>query len=383
MSVINKMLRDLDQRQGAHSVNTEEAPKAAQRGTRSVPMQGNTPASSGRMRRGGWIVAAVLAASVGVGAAVWWYSTQLTADTSTAPMVQLATVAAPAPIVAVSEPVTVAPALPAESAPVAMASAPLLEASTPTVVPVERAERVAAPPPVPKPASVPATPVVAPPAFTSNPTVSLRMEPMLSARKALDAVLSRGAAPSAKAPTSPAAESTPPAQRQQQASTDALAQAQSLWNSGDQAAALDLMQRSVDAAERSVKAGTSTVGNPVLLSLVRESVRMQMTQSRFTAVWEQLTHLEPVLGSAPDLWALRANTAQRLGHHQDSVNAYRIALQSNPLEQRWLLGSAVSLAALGQTSQAADMAERARSVGEISREVQAYLRQLGVPLKDK
>ena len=334
MSVINKMLRDLDQRQGAHSVNTEEIP-ARQRGTRSVPMQGNTPSSGGRMRRGVWIVAAVLAASVGLGAAAWWYSTQLTAETSTAPVVQLATVAAPAPIVAVSEPVAIAPALPAESAPVAIVSAPLLEASAPTAVPVKPVERVVAPLPVPKPAPVPATPVVAPPAFTSSPTVSLRMEPMLSTRKALDAVLSRNAAPAAKAPASPPAESAAPAQRQQQASTDALAQAQSLWNSGDQAAALDLMQRSVDAAERSVKAGTSTVGNPVLLSLVRESVRMQMTQSRFSAVWEQLTRLEPVLGNAPDLWALRANTAQRLGHHQDSVNAYRIALQSNPLEQRW------------------------------------------------
>lgn len=367
MSVINKMLRDLDQRQGAHSVNTEEAPKAAQRGTRSVPMQGNTPASGGRMRWRGRIVAVVLAAGVGVGVGVaaWWYATQLTVDTSKAP-------------------VTIAAALPAASAPIAVPSAPVLAVTVPTEVPVARSVAPMVVPPRPVTAS-PSTAEanVAPPALTPSPTVSLRMEPMLSTRKALDAVLSRSAASAAKAPASPPTESTSPAQRQQQASTDALAQAQSLWNSGDQAAALDLMQRSVDAAERSVKAGTSAVGNPVLLSLVRESVRMQMTQSRFAAVWEQLTRLEPVLGSAPDLWALRANTAQRLGHHQDSVNAYRIALQSNPLEQRWLLGSAVSLAALGQTSQAAEMAERARSVGEISRDVQAYLRQLGVPLKDK
>jgi hypothetical protein len=60
-----------------------------------------------------------------------------------------------------------------------------------------------------------------------------------------------------------------------------------------------------------------------------------------------------------------------------------MALQSRPDEQRWLLGAAVSMAALGQISQATEMAEKARSVGEISPDVQAYLRQMGVPLTVK
>jgi MSHA biogenesis protein MshN len=50
-----------------------------------------------------------------------------------------------------------------------------------------------------------------------------------------------------------------------------------------------------------------------------------------------------------------------------------------PGEQRWLLGSAVSLAALGQLGRAADMMDKARALGPISKEVQAYLRQAGVP----
>jgi hypothetical protein len=41
------------------------------------------------------------------------------------------------------------------------------------------------------------------------------------------------------------------------------------------------------------------------------------------------------------------------------------------------------LAALGQTSSAADMADKARAVGVVSPDVLAYLRQMGVPLKDK
>ena len=144
---------------------------------------------------------------------------------------------------------------------------------------------------------------------------------------------------------------------------------------------LDLVVQAVDAAERAVKAGSSPPGNPVLLSLVREWTRMQMAQGRHGPVWETLLRLEPVLGNAPDLWGLRGNTAQRLGHHADSVRAYTAALQSRPHEQRWMLGAAVSMAALGQTDQAAAMAEKAQAVGDISREVQTYLHQMGVPLK--
>ena len=173
-------------------------------------------------------------------------------------------------------------------------------------------------------------------------------------------------------------------QRQQQAGGDALAQVQSLWNSGSHDAAMDLMQQSIAAAERGAKAGTTAApgGNAVLVPLVREMARMQLAEARYSAVWEMLTRLEPLLGNQADLWAIRANAAQRLGRHPDSVRAYMMALQSRPDEQRWLLGTAVSLAALGQTSSAAEMTDKARAVGPVSKDVLAYLRQAGVPLRD-
>ena len=52
-----------------------------------------------------------------------------------------------------------------------------------------------------------------------------------------------------------------------------------------------------------------------------------------------------------------------------------------PTEQRWLLGLAVSLAAMGQTASAAEVVERARAEGPINREIAAYLRQMGVNIK--
>ncbi|MBC7682473.1 MAG: hypothetical protein H7172_09080 [Ferruginibacter sp.] len=164
---------------------------------------------------------------------------------------------------------------------------------------------------------------------------------------------------------------------------EALEHAQALWNSGARDAAIDLLQEAVAVAERSGAGGAYPQGNPVLLPLVRELTRYQLAESRHSAVWDVLTRLEPQLGTAPDLWAIRGNAAQRLGRHQDSVHAYVVALQSRPNEQRWLLGAAVSLAALGQTTSAAEMADKARAVAVVSPEVLGYLRQMGVPLKDK
>jgi tetratricopeptide (TPR) repeat protein len=176
----------------------------------------------------------------------------------------------------------------------------------------------------------------------------------------------------------------PAIQRQQQAGGDAIAQAQSLWNSGSHDAAMDLVQQSIAATERSLRAGTAVGSSTtVLVPLVREMTRMQLAEGRFGAVWELLTRLEPLLGNQADLWAIRANAAQRLGRHPDSVHAYMMALQTRPDEQRWLLGTAVSLAALGQTTSAAEMAEKARAVGPVSKEILAYLRQVGVPLREQ
>jgi tetratricopeptide (TPR) repeat protein len=165
--------------------------------------------------------------------------------------------------------------------------------------------------------------------------------------------------------------------RQLQAGREALAQAQSLWAAGSHDAATELLQQALSMVERS--GGTSSTASLQLMSsLVRELGRMQLADGRAAASLDLLTRLEPVLGRDADIWALRGNAAQRLGRHQDSVRAYAAALQLRPNEQRWLLGSAVSLAALGQTAQASEMAERARAIGPISKEVQAYLRQAGV-----
>jgi hypothetical protein len=394
--VINKMLRDLDQRQNAAApaATTGMSPASALRhGTASVSFGKPTAKVPTGSRLGLWLgLAALVAATVSAGAWLWWQNESATTRVDMASNAP-ASASLPASVAAVP-----ASAVPAASAPAGIA-APESDAS--------------------------ASASAAAPGAAS--AMTLRMESSLSARKALDALLSTSApvaatvtahtptpasaaaapAPVPATPTAPAAaerpktrtaanpavtapthasdnNTAPAIQRQQQAGGDAIAQAQNLWNTGSHDAAIDLMQQSIAAAERSAKASaTPGTANTVLVPLVREMARMQLAEARFGAVWEMLTRLEPLLGNQADLWAIRANVAQRLGRHQDSVHAYMMALQSRPDEQRWLLGTAVSLAALGQTSSAAEMAEKARAVGPVSKDILAYLRQTGVPLRDQ
>ena len=120
--------------------------------------------------------------------------------------------------------------------------------------------------------------------------------------------------------------------------------------------------------------------NEAALAL-RDTVRQQLVRGDYTGIWNTLSHLEESPKNS-DLWAIRANAAQRLGRHQECVHAYLVALEANPNEPRWLLGAAVSLAALGKTTQASEMAERARGLAPINKDVLNYLRQSGVSLND-
>jgi MSHA biogenesis protein MshN len=142
-----------------------------------------------------------------------------------------------------------------------------------------------------------------------------------------------------------------------------------------------LMREAVAVTERAQSGLTTEAAASVLAPLVRELVRMELSEGRVSAVLEVLTRLEPALSGQSDLWAVRGNAAQRLARHAESVRAYQMALKLRPGEPRWMLGAAVSLAAQGQLTEAAELAEAARAIGTVSPEILAYLRQAGVALR--
>jgi len=373
VSVINKMLRDLDHRQAAQApltAGSAGSPAPLRQGTTSIG-QANRAASA-PSRRWAWIGVAGLTVALGAGA---WVLMQSGLGIT---LVENASV--PLPATSASSGAAKAAAAPITTAvPAVGGTAKTLQEvnAAPGSMALRMEDNLYARHPhdpllsMPTPSSqaLAASPTVSPEAARERTKTAVEPAPPLVAKQVIPIV--------AQAPSAPAlADSAPVAQRQQQAGSDVIAQAQSLWNTGSHDAAIDLMQQSITAAERAPNAGA------LLIPLAREMARMQLAEGRFGAVWEMLTRLEPQLGSQPDLWAIRANAAQRLGRHQDSVHAYMVALQSRPDEQRWLLGTAVSLAALGQTSSASEMAEKARAVGPISKDILTYLRQAGVILRD-
>lgn len=373
MSVINKMLRDLDRRQ-AKGIDLQVPPISLPTG---AMMYGESAPFTPKLRHGAWhrrplflALACLLTALVAV--ASWWVVQRPVPTNSSANtrpgIVETVVVPSASLQQAVSAPLASLPAssLPAPTASVPTALTTLIPAKP---EPVETVSRLAVSrPPAPVALASPANVIV-----QREPVVlGLRMDGTLSERKSAETSVSteRASALPSEVPKGP----TP---------NEALERAQTLWNTGSRDAAIDLLMDAVVLAERTGAASSTAQGNTVLLPLVRELTRMQLVEARFSAVWDLLTRLEPQLGIAPDLWAIRGNAAQRLGRHQDSVHAYMVALQSRPNEQRWLLGAAVSLAALGQISSAAEMAEKARTVGVVSPEVLAYLRQMGVSLREK
>lgn len=355
MSVINKMLRDLDaRRSGALPELQRQAGAGLLQGTASV---------AGLAARRSWrlLVLVLLLAAVATGA---WLLTREAALPATPPVPPAAAVVAPVPAPA---PVASQPQIVVPAPPVAVA-APAPVASSPAVAAVN------APPSRPVPAGV------ARRAEAVTPAPS-------PARPALPAAAAVRGAPGGASPGThgPGAADAPgpersagpmPAQRRQAAARETLAQAQALWTQGSRESALDLLREALQLAEHSAPQDTA-----VLALLAREQARFELALGRPAAALALLTRLEPALAGQADLWAVRGNAAQRLGRHAESVQAYQQALRLRPDEPRWLLGAAVSMAAQGQPDAAAQQVERARALGPVSPEVLDYLRQTGVPLR--
>jgi hypothetical protein len=383
------MLRDLDHRQPAKASTSSADPAPGLRdGTVSVAPGALFAQGGGAARSYRWYWV-FLTAVVMAGTLWFWqagYVEMFSAKDAEAPTPMPTT---PVPVPLPTPSIALPASAPAETA--APTEATVAEAPTPIPDPIE-------PVAIPAPRATPAT-------------MELRMDATLSLRRLLETELAPVSTKARKleaekpvaqkqaaekpapkagvvASSTPATAPMPPpdaaqvAQRQQQAGKDAIAHAQGLWNAGSHDSAIELMQEVLASAERAATAAPTPANVQLLGQMVRELTRMQLMESRPAPVLELLTRLEPVLGNQADLWAVRANAAQRLGRHQDSVHAYMTALQSRPNEQRWLLGAAVSLAALGQTASAADMATKARAVGVVSKDVLAYLRQMGVLVKD-
>ena len=366
MSVINKMLRDLDQQaaSGAAATPSRAAPVEIMRGTVSVPGLGAAPLPPAPRNRL-VLVAILLLVTATVLTTVWFWPRASVLPT---PAPVAAVVVSAAPTAVTAQMAVAPPAAVVESSPPVVAVEPSRQAVP--IAPGVPAVRS----PVTTSAVVAAAPVAAPPAVLPSIAKAAASPAAPPVRVEVAAVPTLRAASSVVEPRVGAI-------AWQEAAQETLGQAQRQWINGSRESAADILREALAVVERSHSAEISGTGVSVVLAMLRELVRMDMAMGQDAPVLALLKRFERVASNQPDLWALRGNAAQRLGQHPEAVLAYQNALRLRAGEPRWMLGAAVSLAAQGQTAAAAEYAEQARTLTTVSPDVLAYLRQAGVPLR--
>lgn len=159
--------------------------------------------------------------------------------------------------------------------------------------------------------------------------------------------------------------------------TETLARAQGLWRTGEREHAARMLQAALpDPTQNSVVG--SGPGEQIALTLLRELVRMELELEHHMTVASLLRTQELLVAQQADLWAIRAQAEQRIGQHARAVQSYRTALVQRPGQARWMFALAVSLAATGQTSAAAEQLSLGSAIAPVPPAVFAYLRDLGV-----
>ncbi|OIP15150.1 MAG: hypothetical protein AUK51_14740 [Comamonadaceae bacterium CG2_30_59_20] len=272
-------------------------------------------------------------------------------------------------------------------------STPVVAISAPN--PPNLANAVASAANAPPPETLPAKPVVlVPPVVTKPKTMSkTRVAEALPAHQVAKAAPAVAAvnksvanAPLPKADLATSHASTKAALKPPQAaaapsSSEALAHAQSMWKAGSRAAAMDVLRQALGKLEASSAIAAPVTAQSDLALLASELARMELAEGQVRQALALLTRLAPQLSQIAEAWAMRGNAAQRLGQHAQAVKSYQQALRLKPDEPRWMMGQAVSLAALGQIAEAGELAEITRVMGALRPEVANYLRQLGVTVR--
>lgn len=400
MSVINKVLRDLDNRSASPQQPFGEGSAAASReplptGVVAVPPLPVVALHPPPRRGWPWGMLLLIPLLGGLAAIGWWWQGSAGADavSQSGPQKPVAVPVPPVPSVAAAPvgQLVAAPVITPADAPAAAASEALFP---PGVARPEALASLPLPAPVAPPAAavvlpaggpgVPASTVasVAPPAARLVPPA-----PAGAASTAARVAAVAPVAPVAPAAPKPAVEMPPVAIPAPvpwpDAALEAVGQAQRMWGSGARDTALAFLRDALGGMERAHGSDLAPErpGASAGLAMVRELVRMEQVMGNHAQVLALLKRHEALAARQADLWAVRGSAAQRLTQHAEAADAYRTALRLRPGEPRWMLAAAVSLAALGNVADAGQLVEQARASGPVNPEVLSYLRQLGVQVR--
>ena len=347
MSVVNRMLQDIDLRRAAAETETAKANKDI----RSIaPRTAALP-----RRRRTFLTFALIFFTFSLVVVLWrQWSPQ---SALIAPANRTAT--APAPEVVAAQPSAIkALVIPAKESvaaalPVAQVIAPVAD----TTASVENPAPQASSPPQPQPRA---------------PTEMLKLSMQLSALVAETAApRARGDVPTLKPPAAPGRTTITTVPTRQIAADETVSTARAMWNDGSRIAAVATIREALVAAE----AGGNSRAIAVL---ARELARLHVADNSAQAALDLLNRFESLFAQDADALALRGNAEQRLSKHAEAAATYLAALRMRPTEGKWMLGAAISLAAIGKTEEAEVWVEKARERQAVTPTIAAYLQQLGL-----
>jgi MSHA biogenesis protein MshN len=390
MSLINKMLQDLEERR-----SEGEVVLGLQGQLRAVPEQR-------RAHRAWWIVS-VLLAMVAVGLGSWFWGRQ-TAPAAVQPQAALALKMDPDLDVRPPKPITTQAAAPAPAAPVA--PAPVAAAPVATTAPAPVAT---APAPVAAAPAAPAKTVSETPAApASAPVVVAKVEPTPpAAPQPAPVVLPATMRASAPAKARPAERTTEfdvpagvskqmkdltPQQRaeneyrrsvslmQQGSTTDAMRGLEATLQTDPQhvlarqtLVGLLLEARRTDEAIRRLQDGLALDRSQPALAMML--ARLQVEKGELKPAIDTLQRTLQAAGDRADYQAFLAALYQRDQRHKEAVDMYVAALRKAPQNGLWWMGMGISLQADNRLQEARDAFGRARAANSLSPELLAFVEQ--------
>ena len=346
MSIINKMLQDLDQRSGRRGGET-----MAGNAIRSIK-----PESPWRLGRN--IVLAIIGLG-GVSLAGAWWLQQRNHEIESRVIVP----APPVPVLAHNPPPAASQVALASPAPVVAVAASAVSAKAPVATTPRTVAALAAPPPVPAASSSSTPDKVVPPALPE----AIAMSPKAADGKTYTA---------------------------RQSSANLLGEAVMLDRQGHQEEAKVLLQRALAANPLDVQARQmlsqlqlETGQVEKAGALLAEGQRLFPEQSNFTLMLARLKTdagdisgaiqlLEAGRGSArsePEYQAFLAALLLRVQRYDEAVEHYLVALRSDPANTNWLVGVGVAFEGVGKHADAAEAYRRADGMANVTPEMANFL----------
>ena len=349
MSVINKMLQDLDRR------------NAMAGGDGQPGVQNVKPVEPGRGEPDVWfwrVVATLLFIAV---AWVGWVAWQL----QPRPLFNDQAIRAAA----------AAQPRPAPVAPVVVAPPPVVVEAKPVPVAVE--ETKTAPPPPSEPAETfkLARSIETPIAERKAPPAPAPAKPKATPQKAVQATVTR------QEPTRSSGEAEAQFRRaalflnqgrvsEAEAHLALALKADPAHTAARQAyVALLLEQQRV--AEARVLLEEAVARNPMHAPFALALARIEVGQRDYAAALQTLDRAGAA-GHSAEFHGLHAVVLQRMGRHAEAVEAYQQALRSGPQQATTWIGLGISLEALGHRAEAAQAYQRALGAGALAAEVKDY-----------